>query len=321
MDTSIDLKRLQHLVLLAEELNFSRAAERACLSQTAFSRSIQALEAEFGIRLFDRGTRSVQATAAGLHLIARARELLARARDLAREVDCLAQGEGGELNFGASLLAVDGVLRGVLPLLKLQSPGLRLNVEVSQWQILLQHLEQEGIEFFVAYPDQLARDPRFAVTALPPQPASIYCRAGHPLVMADKRPKPQQLPGYPWAAVKLADAIAERLRALFSMAPGSALPLALSCDNLALLRETTLASDTLLFTWSAWLEADLRDGTLVDLGERLRPALPRQEMQLSCAIVQLAGRTASPAAQRLMGLIVAGAKGRGTNRERGDQSG
>lgn len=87
MNTSIEFKRLQHLVLLAEELNFSRAAERACLSQTAFSRSIQSLEAEFGLRLFDRGTRWVQPTTTGRHLAERARELLARARDLAQEVD------------------------------------------------------------------------------------------------------------------------------------------------------------------------------------------------------------------------------------------
>lgn len=50
MRASINLKHLRHLELLAEELNFSRAAERANLSQTAFSRSIQALETEFGLR-------------------------------------------------------------------------------------------------------------------------------------------------------------------------------------------------------------------------------------------------------------------------------
>ena len=45
----MDLKRLQHLLLLTEELHFSRAAQRANLSQTAFSRSIQTLERELGV--------------------------------------------------------------------------------------------------------------------------------------------------------------------------------------------------------------------------------------------------------------------------------
>ncbi len=305
MDTSIDLKRLHHLVLLAEELNFSRAAERACLSQTAFSRSIQTLEAEFGMRLFDRGTRSVKATTTGLHLIARAKELLARARDLGQEVGYLANAQGGTLSFGASLFAVDSVLPGALPQLKQRRPGLQLNVEVSQWEILLQHLEDEHIEFFIAYAGNLAQDARFKVTVLAPQPASVYCRAGHPL-LADPKvlPQPTQVPHYPWAAVQMDKAIGQQLRALFGMAASTELPLTLTCDNQALLRETTLTSDTLLFTWNSWLIPDLIAGTIVDVGQRLHPSLPAQARQLGCAIVHLAGRTLSPAAQLLINLVL-----------------
>ena len=51
----MDLKRLGHLVALAEERNFARAAKRVHLSQPAFSRSIEVIEAEFGLPLFERG--------------------------------------------------------------------------------------------------------------------------------------------------------------------------------------------------------------------------------------------------------------------------
>lgn len=303
MNAEIELKRLRHFVLLAEELNFTRAAERANLSQTAFSRSIQALEAGFGLRVFDRGTRSVRITATGRQLVARARELLAHAKDIAHEIDCIAQADGGELSFGASLMAIDGVLRGVLPALKQQSPGLKLNVEVSQWQLLQQHLEQERIELFVGYPGPLAQNPDFAVMPLAPQPASIFCRAGHPLAESGRHPSPKQVPGFPWAMVQLPDALGLQLHALFGLTGSAPSPLALSCDNQALLREAMLTSNTLLFTWSSWLLADVQAGAVVDLGTRLRPALPREAMELGCAVVQLAGRTASPGAQRLIGLI------------------
>ncbi len=305
MNTSIDLKRLNHLVLLAEELNFSRAAERAFLSQTAFSRSIQTLESEFGMRLFDRGTRSVQPTTVGLHLIARARELLTRARDLAQEVDYLAHAEGGVLSFGASLFAVDSVLPGVLHQLMQGRPGLRLNVEVSQWEILQQHLENEHIEFFIAYASHLAQNPSFTVIPLAPQPASVYCRAEHPILATPGQgPHPADVPHYPWAAVQMDKAIELQLKTLFSMAAHQELPLTLRCDNQALLREATLTSDTLLFTWCSWLRADLESGVLVDLGQRLRPKLPAQARQLGCAIVHLAGRTLSPIAQRMIHLVL-----------------
>ena len=304
MNASIDLKRLQHLVLLAEELNFSRAAERACLSQTAFSRSIQTLEAEFGMRLFDRATRSVQPTTVGRSVIERAKELLGRARDMAQEVDYLANADGGTLSFGASLFAVDTVLPGLLSQFKQDRPGLRVDVEVSQWAVLLQHLESESIEFFVAYPGPTTQDPRYTVNMLPPRPASLYCRAEHPLLKNQtSSPKPDQVEDFPWALVQIDNLIEAHLRVLFAVDRNRELPIRLRCDNLALLLESVMSSDTILFTWQAWLESELAKGTIVDLGARLEPAIPAQARQLSVGIVQLAGRTLSPAARKFMSLI------------------
>jgi len=101
----IDLKRVRHLVYLSEELHFSRAAARANLSQTAFSRSIQSLEADLGVRLFDRDTRTVMLTAAGQQLIGRAHELLGCARKLVAQAIDIAGAEGGELRLGINPMA------------------------------------------------------------------------------------------------------------------------------------------------------------------------------------------------------------------------
>jgi DNA-binding transcriptional LysR family regulator len=152
MDAAFDLKHLRHAVMLADELNFTRASERANLSQTAFSRSIQALEANLGVRIFDRGTRSVRLTSAGQPIVARARQLLGQAAELAREVEGLAEATRGTLAFGASLMAIDGALKGLLPVLRAKSPFLRLDIAVGNWRLLQQQLEQERIEFFVGYP-------------------------------------------------------------------------------------------------------------------------------------------------------------------------
>ena len=78
----MNLRRLNHVVALADTLHFARAAEAAHLSQPAFSRSIQAIESELGIRLFDRDVGDVRATPAGEFVIERARKLLFEARCL-----------------------------------------------------------------------------------------------------------------------------------------------------------------------------------------------------------------------------------------------
>jgi DNA-binding transcriptional LysR family regulator len=76
----MDLRHLEHILLLADELNFSRAAERAHLTQSAFSRSVQAAEAAAGVKFFDRTRRSVKPTAVGLRIIERGRENPVRCR-------------------------------------------------------------------------------------------------------------------------------------------------------------------------------------------------------------------------------------------------
>jgi acetyl esterase/lipase len=87
------VRHLRAFVAVAEELNFSRAAERLYLSQPALSRQIRALERVVGCDLLHRSTRHVALTLAGEALLDRARPVLA-ALD---EAVAAAQSVGGEM--------------------------------------------------------------------------------------------------------------------------------------------------------------------------------------------------------------------------------
>ena len=82
----MDLRRLKHLVTLADARNFGRAALLCHVSQSAFSRSVQAAEEELGLKLFDRGTLEVTCTDAGAFVVERARKLLFENHCLERDV-------------------------------------------------------------------------------------------------------------------------------------------------------------------------------------------------------------------------------------------
>ena len=69
----MDIKRVKHLVALADSRNFGCAAALCHLSQSAFSRSIQTLEDELGLQLFVRSTHDVRCTPAGEFVLERAR--------------------------------------------------------------------------------------------------------------------------------------------------------------------------------------------------------------------------------------------------------
>src|SRR2546429_9410500 len=77
----MDLRQLQHFVILADESHFTRAARRVNIVQSALSSSIRSLEAELGTDLFERSTRRGKMTAAGRALYEKARVVLASARE------------------------------------------------------------------------------------------------------------------------------------------------------------------------------------------------------------------------------------------------
>ncbi len=300
----IDLRVLHHFVLAAEELNFARAAARAHLSQTPFGRSIQSLEEELGLRLFDRTTRSVALTAAGRQVFAHARTLLMHARGFSEEMRALSGAESGAVAFGASQFAVDSVLPGVLPRLRAQAPGLQVHVHIAQWEDLLADLDAERIEFFIAFPGGLTKRSDYRLADLPSQPASFFCRAAHPL-LAGGTPSRDDTLRYPWGALDISNTTIETIAVAMGLSPDAALPIQLNCASKELLYEAMLANDMIAVTWTSWLADRLASGAVVDIGQLVRPAIPKSLLIARCALVQRAGRTLSPQARRLCEAILA----------------
>ncbi|MDI1246020.1 MAG: LysR family transcriptional regulator [Rhodoferax sp.] len=96
----MDLRRLKSFVVLAEELNFNRAAARLHISQPPLTRQIQLLESELGAPLFDRQPKGLVLTAAGGILLDDARRILGMA-DAAKDRAARAgRGEMGRLDVG-----------------------------------------------------------------------------------------------------------------------------------------------------------------------------------------------------------------------------
>lgn len=85
MRMSLELRQLRCLVAIAECGTLTDAAIELGVSQASVSRTLASLEAELGVQLLRRTTRSVAPTPAGTRAIARARRLLAEAEELVHE--------------------------------------------------------------------------------------------------------------------------------------------------------------------------------------------------------------------------------------------
>ncbi|MEM9826043.1 MAG: LysR family transcriptional regulator [Planctomycetota bacterium] len=95
----MDIEQLSHFQTLAELKNFTRAADRIGISQSALSRSIQRLEEELGQPLFDRKPRSVDLTDVGLLFQVRAEQILLIVEDTKAEI--CDDGQSGRVRIGA----------------------------------------------------------------------------------------------------------------------------------------------------------------------------------------------------------------------------
>lgn len=74
----MNTQQLESFIQVAENLNFARAAEVLNITQSAVSRQINSLETELGTKLFNRSTRSVSLTPAGISFLEDAKDVLAR---------------------------------------------------------------------------------------------------------------------------------------------------------------------------------------------------------------------------------------------------
>jgi DNA-binding transcriptional LysR family regulator len=174
---SMELQHLRAFVAISEAGGFGRAAARLNLSQPALSRQIHGLEAELGVRLFDRVGRRVQLTSEGEDLLQRTRRLLTEASSLGERARALKSGETGVLRVGATPQVIENVLARFLPRYRRCHPGVDVHL-VEEGGTALHDCLERG-EFHLGV--MTAGDDRFRGHPLFPWACLAVMARGHRL--------------------------------------------------------------------------------------------------------------------------------------------
>ncbi|MEU9522615.1 LysR family transcriptional regulator [Streptomyces sp. NPDC048224] len=181
MTTDVHVRELRYFATVAEELHFTRAAERLYVSQPALSKQIRALERQLGAELFRRDPQGVTLTEAGTALLPHARRVLADWSEGAAAVEAAREARRGTLVVGMSTSPGRG---GLLPAIRSRftaaHPGAALRLRQLSWEDSTAGLADGTAD--VAYvwlplPDA----DRYAWTVVAEEPRLVALPDAHPL--------------------------------------------------------------------------------------------------------------------------------------------
>ncbi|MGD9925109.1 MAG: LysR family transcriptional regulator [Pseudorhodoplanes sp.] len=197
----MELRHLRCFVALAEELHFTRAAERLNIEQPPLSRAIKELEDDLGVVLFDRNRRGTVLTAAGAAFLQDVRRLLTVLKHAQENVKAVAAGLSGSLRIAVSDGAIDPRLSVFLARCREEEPEIEIRLsEVplaeqlrglrsGDFSIGFAHTAEvgDGIVTEPIWHDPLmvavpARHPLLSHKAVP-----LHKLASYPLVLCDPR--------------------------------------------------------------------------------------------------------------------------------------
>jgi DNA-binding transcriptional LysR family regulator len=135
---NVELRHLRYFVVVAEELNLRRAADRLEITQPAVTKQVAGLEEQVGVSLFARDRhRLTGLTSADADFLAEARQIVEHVEDAIRRVQLVALGRSGRLRIGLTDDAATLALTSALAVFHARSPNVLVELaELSKPQVL-----------------------------------------------------------------------------------------------------------------------------------------------------------------------------------------
>ncbi|MEU3300740.1 LysR substrate-binding domain-containing protein [Streptomyces sp. NPDC006678] len=152
------LTQLTSFVAVAEELHFTRAAERLRMTQPPLSRQIQLLESELRVQLLDRTNRSVRLTPAGRAFLNEARRILRQAEHATLAVRQVSAGEAGAIAIGFTAASAYSTLGKLLGIARETMPGTEIVLREMVTRDQLEALTEGALDLGMVRPAAIGPD-------------------------------------------------------------------------------------------------------------------------------------------------------------------
>ncbi|GFE51903.1 LysR family transcriptional regulator [Roseobacter cerasinus] len=213
-------KRYGHFVAVFEHGSLLKASEAINLSQPALSKSIRALEDEYGVTLFDRQPRGVTPTAFGRALERHARRILLDIEQSRQDLSAIASGAAGRLRIGVGQALVE-VVEQALSELENDYPQIETLLMTDYAEGLTAALLENRIDLMFGMTNRLETDDNFQTVVLATDRIVGLCNADHEF--AGRKVTLPELVGTAWVVPERGEIVRSALEA-FLLVNRQALP-------------------------------------------------------------------------------------------------
>ena len=177
---SMELRHLRTIVAVAHHRSFTKAAEELFLAQSAISQQLSRLEAEIGIQIFRRSSRSVELTEEGKVILAHAKRVLAEFDEMQGEMEALTGVMRGTVRIGGIYPFGPYDLYGVLAEYRERYPGVAIHMVEDTQDEMLAMLRSDELDCAFASVDPDTIGSEFAGTLLWEEEFVVVSALDHP---------------------------------------------------------------------------------------------------------------------------------------------
>jgi DNA-binding transcriptional LysR family regulator len=176
----MELRHLRTIVAVAHHRSFTKAAEELFLAQSAISQQLSRLEAEIGIQIFRRSSRSVELTEEGKVILAHAKRVLAEFDEMQGEMEALTGVMRGTVRIGGIYPFGPYDLYGVLAEYRERYPGVAIHMVEDTQDEMLAMLRSDELDCAFASVDPDTIGSEFAGTLLWEEEFVVVSELDHP---------------------------------------------------------------------------------------------------------------------------------------------
>ena len=293
------VRQIEIVRALARRRHFGLAAKDLAVSQPALTRSLKQLEADLGVRLFDR--QGVTPTLFGEIVLRHGGRAIAEFDELTREL-ALARGlEIGELRIAAGPYPADISGERAVGLLLKTHPKIFVEMQSANWERAVRDVLDGAVDVAFADAGEAAQNPQLQVQSVRKSQLFFFCAAGHPL-SGKEQIAFEDLLEYPWVGPTLPGRIRAGLPtvdkpfAVFEEARNRLHPRAL-VGSFSAAKQIVLAGCALGAAIPSQIARELSEGVCVRL------PIDTPWLGLDYGFITKRGRTPSPAAAAFMDIV------------------